>query len=86
MTSQQLQSLSKGKSGNTDILSKLKSGEKYTLTRIFKQNDDVIYTFVDTSGNRENLEFDSVKSAENFISELRGETLPDYSNAYISTD
>ena len=86
MTSQQLQSLSKGKSNNTSMLSKLKPGEKYTLTRIFKQDNDVVYTFIDTSGNRENLAFGSVKSAEKFISELRGEALPDYSDTYTSTD
>ena len=85
MTSQQLRSIG-GKSKFTETKSKLTPGETYTLTRIFKRDDKVVYTFIDSTFTRNELEFENVKTAEAFISELRNEQVPDYSSAYDATD
>jgi len=86
MTSQQLRAASSGRSKFTEIKSKLSPGVTYTLTRIHKQDESVMYTFTDNAGVRLVLPFDNVSIAENFISELRGEQVPDYTDAYTSTD
>jgi len=81
MTSQQVRAL-KSNVVDGDMLSKFKQGKEYTLTRIYKnQNEKFVYKFIGT-GDIVEVEFSLISQAENFISGLRGEDLPDYNTAY----
>lgn len=82
MTSQQIREISKGPTGGDQHLTNLTPGMQYTLVRISKQNDQIVYTFSSRVGDRVNLNFSSVAEAEKFISGLKGETVPDYSEQY----
>jgi hypothetical protein len=82
MTSQQIREISKGPSRGDVHLEDLKPGMQYTLVRISKQDDQIVYTFSSSVGERVNLNFTSVSDAERFISGLKGESIPDYTESY----
>lgn len=82
MTSQQIRQASSGVSGFGTQREQLTPGDRYTLLRIHNKDDKVCYVFADRSGTRVELLFDTVSQAEKFISETKGETLPDYSAIY----
>lgn len=82
MTSQQIRAASKGPIGFNDHVSKLVPGKQYTLIRIHKVQDDVVYVFSSSAGDRVELSFPDISSAERFISSVKGESVPDYSDAY----
>jgi len=82
MTSSQIRQMSSGVSGFKTQRDQLTAGEKYSLLRIHNKDDKVCYVFADRSGSRVELLFDTVSQAEKFISEAKGEQLPDYSAAY----
>ena len=87
MSSQQLSKLSRLKrsSAQSEKARELfEPGKTYTLIRIFAKDQKVIYKFSDNGGTVIEAEFDSVKQAENFISEARGEEIPDYSLNHIN--
>jgi len=84
MTSAQIRAMSSGKGGSGEDTKKLfKPDVIYTLSRIYKQEDDVIYKFTSSEGIV-NAPFKSVTAAERFISDITGDDLPDYSNVYKS--
>lgn len=82
MTSAQIRQSSSGLSGFKTQREQLTPGERYTLLRIHNKDDGVCYVFADRGGTRVELLFDTVSQAEKFISEAKGETIPDYSAAY----
>ena len=82
MTSQQLRAASSKSSGFEEQKKQFKPGVIYTLNRISKQHDVYQYQFSNTSGERAIVHFDSIASAEKFISEQRNEQVPDYSSIY----
>ena len=82
MTSQQLRAASSKSSRFEEQKKQFKTGVVYTLNRISRQHDMVQYQFSNKSGERAIVHFDSIASAEMFISEQRSEQLPDYSNLY----
>ena len=87
MTSQQLAKISKLKrstaqSNKTREL--FEPNQTYTLIRIYAKDEKVIYKFSDNRGTIVEAEFDTIKQGESFISEIRGEELPDYTLNYIN--
>ena len=82
MTSSQIRQMSGGVSGFKSQRDQLTIGEKYSLLRIHNKDDKICYVFADRSGTRVELLFDTVSQAEKFISEIKGEQLPDYSTVY----
>jgi hypothetical protein len=82
MTSQQIRSISKGPTDKNQHLASLTPGMQYTLVRISKQENNIVYTFSSRVGDRVDLNFSSITEAENFISGLKGEKVPDYSEQY----
>jgi hypothetical protein len=61
---------------------KFKPGTVYTLVHIKKVDDKVEYTFKSSKGGVVVETFTSCNDADNFIAEMRGETLPNYENFY----
>lgn len=57
-------------------------GVFYTLTYIKKLEKNVKYTFKGSDGNVIEEYFDSCKEADVFISRIKGETLPNYTEFY----
>lgn len=84
MTSQQIRQASSGVSNFDEQRKQLTPGDIYTLSRIYQKEEKMCYVFSSPSGVREELLFESIKQAEKFISELKNETIPDYSSAYIN--
>ena len=82
MTSSQIRQLSTGVSGFKTQRDQLTTGERYSLLRIHNKDEKICYVFADRSGTRVELLFDTVSQAEKFISEVKGEQLPDYSTVY----
>ena len=87
MTSQELSKISKLKkttnqSNKTREL--FETNQTYTLIRIYAKNDKVVYKFSDNSGSIVEATFDTVKQGEAFISEIRGEEVPDYTLSHIN--
>lgn len=82
MTSAQIRQISSGVSKFKIQRDQLTPGERYTLNRIHNKDRSVCYVFADRGGSRVELLFDTVSHAEKFISEIKGETLPDYSTVY----
>lgn len=87
MTSQQLSKISKLKrstaqSNKTREL--FETNQTYTLIRIYAKGEKVIYKFSDNTGTIVEAEFDTVKQGESFISEIRGEEVPDYTLNHIN--
>lgn len=78
MSSAQIKATSRGlASGNyNEQRSLLTPNETYTLIRIFMKDEKVCYKMV--GDKTVELLFSSVKDAETFISEIRGEQVPDY--------
>jgi len=74
--------MSSGVSGFKTQRDQLTPQEKYSLLRIHNKDEKVCYVFADRSGTRVELLFDTVSQAEKFISEIKGEQIPDYSAAY----
>jgi len=58
---------------------RFKSGHSYNLSRIFKKEDKVVYTFVCVNDrSKMELQFNSCNEADLLISKLRREQLPNY--------
>jgi hypothetical protein len=83
MTSQQIRANSRGPSGFAEQRQLLTPGKQYTLARILKVDSGVNYIFSSNVGDRVTLPFGSVSEAEKFISSVIGESVPDYSSAYM---
>ena len=81
MSSAQIRELSRRSTTGNKQLEKLKPGETYTLARIYTEDQHVMYKFASTTDVCV-LEFNNVNEAENFISEIRGESLKDYTDVY----
>ena len=81
MTGAQIRAASNRSSLYTEQKSKLKPGTIYALTRIYKSGENYVYKFIG-SGDIQELQFKTITEAESFISETRGESLPDYSSVY----
>lgn len=82
MTSAQIRALSSGRDNSTGDTKKLFKPEVvYTLSRIYKQDEDVIYKFTSSEGIV-SAPFKSVTAAESFISEITGDDIPDYDDIY----
>lgn len=60
-------------------VSKLKPGITYTLSRVFRKpgEQQITYKFIG-SGDQVELQFENTKAADRMISQMRGETTPDY--------
>tara|TARA_Y100000310_G_C20038903_1_gene515258 strand:- start:140 stop:460 length:321 start_codon:yes stop_codon:yes gene_type:complete len=80
MSSQQLKENLK-RSKHDGVQSQFEINRVYTLTRIYKKDENVIYCFTD-GVERKEVQFDNTKTADQFIAELRQETLPDYISIY----
>ena len=87
MTSQELSKISKLKkttAKSNKVRELFESNRTYTLIRIYAKEDKVIYKFSDSAGSIVEAEFDTVKQGESFISEIRGEEVPDYTLNHIN--
>lgn len=82
MTSSEIQQRSTNSSQFREEQSKFEKNKTYTLSRIFRPpgSAHIIYRFNDGGMSTVELEFKSVDDAEDFISEARGEAVPDYNN------
>lgn len=78
MSSSQIRNQSTGISGFKEQREQFASGDTYTLIRVFVKGEKVCYKFASLSGDITEVEFSTVSDAEAFISELRGENVPDY--------
>jgi len=78
MSSNQIKAASRGLANGsyTEQRSKLTPNETYTIIRIYMKEEKVCYRFV--GDKTVELMFESVRDAESFISESRGEQIPDY--------
>lgn len=83
MTSSQIRALSTRGNADNEQLSKLTPGVKYTLARIYTENDMFVYKFIGTQ-SIVLLEFTSIQAAERFIAETRGESVTSYEHVYNS--
>ncbi len=81
MTGAQIRSMSTRSTSFSEQKEKLDPGTIYTLSRISKIEEDYNYKFTGGGDVRE-LTFRSISEAESFISEIRSEQVPDYSNVY----
>lgn len=62
----------------------LKHNLPYTLVRVHKnEHNKVCYVFTAPGESRITLEFDNLSQGDRFISEIKGETIPNYSNSII---
>lgn len=73
MSSSQIKNLNR--SSQPKECENFQPGVKYTLTRIYKKDEDVIYKFVGTGGDVVQVPFASITLAERFISNVRGDQL-----------
>lgn len=83
MTSTQIRNMS---SSRGTIFKKqreqLKPNIPYTLVRVHKnEQDKICYVFTSPGEPRTTLEFDNLGQGDRFISEIIGESLPDYSDS-----
>lgn len=78
MSSQQIRATSRGMSSFTKERELFDSGKVYTITRIYMKEDKVCYRFNSVDGTGVEVMFNTVGDAERFISEVKGETVPDY--------
>ena len=78
MSSSQIRKQSSGLSKFAAQRDMFTPGDTYTLIRVFMKGDSVCYKFASLAGDVTEAEFGSVTDAEKFISELRGELVPDY--------
>ncbi len=66
---------------------KLIPGTTYFILKIEKEENGLIYTFVDTQRNRVKIPFSSCREADKMIGIYRNERVPDYDAFYSrSTD
>lgn len=84
MTSAQIRANSTKSTKFTKQREQFTTGVDYTLTRIYKERDNVLYQFSTMSGERVTAVFENINQAETFISELRNETVPDYTSVYTN--
>lgn len=82
MTSAQIRARSSGRSEYSEIKNKFETNRDYSLTRIYPKDGGVLYKFVNSGAHVVEHVFKSVSQAENFISEIKGESVPDYSHIY----
>lgn len=82
MTSAQIRARSTGRSEFGDVKKKFEVNKEYSLARIYPKDGGVLYKFISADYNVVEHIFKSVTQAESFISEIRGESVPDYSSAY----
>jgi len=54
----------------------------YRIHQITKNTTSLKYTFSDVQGEKIIVDFTTSREADNFISKLRGEVLPDYQKIY----
>ena len=78
MSSSQIRSTSTGLSTFHEQRELFTPGQTYTLLRISGKDEQVCYKFASIEGEIIEAVFPSVNNAEEFISELRGENVPDY--------
>jgi len=53
-------------------------GKAYILFNIKKDKDKLIYVFVDQTRQKTEVEFNSCREADQFISKLKNENIPNY--------
>jgi hypothetical protein len=82
MTSTEIQQRSTSSSQFHKEQDKFEKNVLYTLSRIYRPpgQSHIVYRFNDGGLSNIELEFKSVDEAEDFISETRGESVPDYDN------
>ena len=85
MTSQQIRASSSGRTKFKKERSLFESNRTYTLARVYKK-DQIIYEWTGGTGPRVVTEFQTIKAAEEFISEIKGEQIPQYSTGVDRTD
>ena len=78
MSSQQIRATSRGMSNYTKEREQFTPGVTYTITRIYMKDNNVCYKFHSADGTGVEVIFKTVSDAEKFISEVKGETVPDY--------
>jgi hypothetical protein len=73
------------KSGVRD--KRFKPGNSYSLLHISKKQDKALYTFIGADRSRFDVEFNSCRDADMFISRIRNENIPNYdvSSSVIDT-
>lgn len=93
MTSQQIRQSSMGSTRFKKERSLFTPNRTYTLIRIHKvyetpmtEQSKIMYEWSDGSGTRISTGFDTVKQAEDFISEIKGEEVPEYNTGVDRTD
>jgi thiamine pyrophosphokinase len=84
MTSAQIRANSTKSTKFTKQREQFETDVDYTLTRIYKEHDNILYQFSAMSGERVTAVFENINQAETFISELRNETVPDYTSVYTN--
>lgn len=83
MTSSQIRAASGGnRSAYKEQREQLEPDKEYSLIRVYKKQDTCVYVFSSSDMQRVELEFTTISDAEKFISELRNEQVPDYSDVY----
>ena len=85
MTGAQIRSMSSGTSNFQKERQQFTPDSTYTLTRVCKdrESENIIYTF-NNGIDIVPVPFSDITTAEEFISELKNEQLPDYSDAYVN--
>lgn len=78
MSSQQIKSQSTRTSNFQSQREQLTPGETYSIVRIYVKDEKVCYKLGSVSGDIKEVFFASVTQGDQFIGELRSETLPDY--------
>jgi len=53
-------------------------GKAYSLFNIRKDKDKLVYVFVDQTRQKIEVEFNSCREADQFISKLKNENIPNY--------
>ena len=54
----------------------------YIINNIKKNLDNVVYTFMNENFEQVTVEFDNINQAERYISAMKNEQIPDYSEIY----
>ena len=85
LTGSQIRKLSSGSSSFLEERKQFTPDRTYTLTRVCKdrESDNLLYTFSDGI-DVVSVAFPDVNTAESFISEIKNEQVPDYSNVYVN--
>ena len=64
----------------------IKSGKELTLYHISRKGAKINYTFIESTGNKFDLLFDSTEQADKYIAGARNEKLPDYGKFYDASN